>query len=77
MRPRFLRGSDRVRFVCTDSTAQPEEPRDPTTTFGGVGQFVLGPPGLLRGPLPTDFVRGPRGEAACGERSSRVGGPSL
>jgi hypothetical protein len=42
-RPRV---SDRVRFVCNDASGQPELPRDPTTTFGGVGQFALPRPVL-------------------------------
>jgi uncharacterized delta-60 repeat protein len=41
------RAGARLRFVCTDTQTQPIAPKDPTSTFGGVGQFVL-PPGLSR-----------------------------
>ena len=47
--PATFRGGERVRFVCADMQTQPVAPQHPTSTFGGIGQFVL--PYRYRGAL--------------------------
>ncbi len=46
-------GGERVRFVCTDNKDQDLPPKDPMSTFGGVGEFTLTRP---RPPRPPHLV---------------------
>ena len=73
--PRFWRGGDRVRFVCTDVTSKSEPPVGPTTTFGGVGQFYLGPPRILPTPLPFSLPPAPtdRNSSVAATSAARFG----
>jgi len=48
--PPTLPGGERLRFVCADVQSQPLAPKDPRSTFGGVGQFVF--PRRWWGPFP-------------------------
>jgi len=53
LQPTSPLGGDRVRFVCTDNKDQDLPPKDPMTTFGGVGEFTLTRP---RPPRPPRLV---------------------
>jgi hypothetical protein len=50
LQPASPLGADRVRFVCTDNKDQDLPPKDPMTTFGGVGEFTLTRPRPPRPP---------------------------
>jgi uncharacterized delta-60 repeat protein len=48
--PVTFRAGERVRFVCADMQSQPVAPKDPMSTFGGVGEFLF--PRPWWGPFP-------------------------